>query len=672
MVAGCSDTAVRLAMIHSYPNFSPRPYGWGFYFIFLFSIMNSNQPSHSPAPENAAAAALHRIRTGTSPFAIIKHRHQPEYATIYEGDMVACELLGDIPRPEKIDSPHDDTVNTLTAIPYAQLREKGMDIQDTTPIRCMRVQSQTRVTLQELLQLLPTEEIVLAKPFTYHPDSRRFVQHVEGVQRDAIGKGLGSSFTPSRQAVGQIADYNRDKLLSMLGCVLRNEFGSYMSFAFDNGESALLGASPERHLSVENGVVTMTPISGTLRKLPEGTTRDHLISFLRNAKEMNELFMVLDEELKLMAQMCERGGEVHGPYLLEMSKVIHTGYELVGRSDLDVMELYRRSMLAPTVTGSPMSSAPDVIAQHEDRPRRYYSGTLNLLGRNSKGNEVLDSAIAIRMAEITPDGTITLQAGATIVRDSDPHEEAKETEGKLAGMLHAIFRPGSGSQKILPSLLDEEIRHILAERNVYISDYFFRNQEHVDRRVEELTGKNITVIDNEDDFCHMLENMMTRMGAIVNVVPYKDFDPETDASDIVVIGPGPGDPTKKEDEKMQKIARVTDHLLRHDRKFIAVCLGHQILCKSLCLPLTCKEQPMQGVQKEIDFFGQQQRVGFYNTFAARSMPLDSIEQSVDPDTHDVYALKGKRFASFQFHPESILSQNGFEILRESLVNIIQS
>ena len=97
-----------------------------------------------------------------------------------------------------------------------------------------------------------------------------------------------------------------------------------------------------------------------------------------------------------------------------------------------------------------------------------------------------------------------------------------------------------------------------------------------------------------------------------------------------------------------------------------------MLCKELGMPLERKAVPMQGVQKEISLFGTSETVGFYNTFIGKAVPVEGIECSTDPETGDAYAMRGKHFASFQFHPESILSQNGFEILSRTLQNLICS
>ena len=68
---------------------------------------------------------------------------------------------------------------------------------------------------------------------------------------------------------------------------------------------------------------------------------------------LDELYMVLDEELKMMARICGEGGTIHGPYLKEMSTLIHTEYELEGRTSMDPVDAFRDSMFAATMIGSP-------------------------------------------------------------------------------------------------------------------------------------------------------------------------------------------------------------------------------------------------------------------------------------------------------------------------------
>ena len=70
-------------------------------------------------------------------------------------------------------------------------------------------------------------------------------------------------------------------------------------------------------------------------------------------------------------------------------------------------------------------------------------------------------------------------------------------------------------------------------------------------------------------------------------------------------------------------------------------------------------------------FGEDASIGFYNTFTARvspgTMTVGDADVSADPDSGDVYALRGAHFASVQGHLESILSRDGIRTL-ERLVS----
>src|SRR5919107_2459025 len=132
----------------------------------------------------------------------------------------------------------------------------------------------------------------------------------------------------------------------------------------------------------------MNPISGTFRVAGEGDLKAHLLDFLADEKEVFELFMVVDEELKMMCDICHEGGQVLGPFLKPMTHLIHTEYLLAGRSRRDVREILRDTMYAATVTGSPVENACRLIKQYESTGRGYYGAALAIFGRDSAGEPV--------------------------------------------------------------------------------------------------------------------------------------------------------------------------------------------------------------------------------------------------------------------------------------------
>ena len=96
--------------------------------------------------------------------------------------------------------------------------------------------------------------------------------------------------------------------------------------------------------------------------------------------------MVVDEELKMMCDICHEGGQVLGPFLKPMTHLIHTEYLLAGRTDRDHREILRDTMYAATVTGAPVENACRLIADYEPEGRGYYGAALALFGRATDGS----------------------------------------------------------------------------------------------------------------------------------------------------------------------------------------------------------------------------------------------------------------------------------------------
>ncbi len=619
------------------------------------------------SPDETPSAIIDRYTKNNQPFAIV-HKQGSDDSYLLSGTVHHLDQLADIPRvPAQTDGQH--RFDTLSVIPFSQARETGLKVkEDNCKIRCMTIREQVRLQTAGLLVALPQKEILLEDGVHYSESEQEYAAIVRRIIEEQINHGNICNCVISMQASSIIKNMSHQQALSIFRKILSNEFGAYMTFFFFDGKDYFIGASPEKQITVDHGEVRMNPISGTFRKEDGMIDRVKFIAFLNNSKEQNELFMCLDEELKQMAQMCETGGVIIGPLLKEMSKLVHTEYELVGKSAKDIMDLLRLSLHAPTVTGSPRQSAHDIIADMEPTSREYYAGTLALIGHNADGTEFLDSSIMIRSMRILPNGFVSMRVGSSIVQGSVPEEESKECRVKLAGISAALVLNNPrrvGPQ--LPLIMDEEVREILESRGIGLNRFLIENQEGKNLSIAELKGKTITIIDNEDHFSHMIGHMTTVMGADVQVVSYQEYVPEECHADIVIVGPGPGNPSDASSEKMRKLEEITEYLRIHDRVFLSVCLGHQILCKQLGFALERKEEPTQGVQREIDFFGERQKIGSYNTFAAvNTSKFVRADIAFDKDTKEIHAIRRENFSGLQFHPESIFSENGFDILGQEL------
>ncbi|MGH7441913.1 MAG: anthranilate synthase family protein, partial [bacterium] len=306
-----------------------------------------------------------------------------------------------------------------------------------------------------------------------------------------------------------------------------------------------------------------------------------------------------------------------------------------------------------------------VIAKYETQPRRYYASSIALIGRDEEGEPFLDSPILIRSLEIDAGGGVQLRVGATLVRDSDPAEEVRETVAKGAAVLATLQGEPALQPRLLEGLLrDALVIECLYERNQKLSTFWFLKQEST-QGTGPLKGLRFALIDNEDDFLAMFGHLLEHLGAETEIIPWKRFDLEKVGDAIVVVGPGPGNPSATQDPKMALNGHVLDRLLKEKRPFLAVCLGHQILCQRLGLKLGKKKELSQGVQRRIDYFGRPENVGFYNTFCGYADPSHRDLEYSSSEDGELHALRGPHFAGFQFHPESILTTHGLAIVEEA-------
>lgn len=621
------------------------------------------------------SAALADVRTARpGPFALL-HRRGADGAARVEillGEMVTVPTLADLPLPDTDESAAPDTHDLLAVIPYRQLRERGYACQDDdAPLLALRVRGQGTTSVADALRLLPDERIDLTDA-DFDLDDDAYADVVRRVLADEIAHGVGANFVIRRSFVGRLAGWSPRTALTLFRRLVRQELGAYWTFVVYTGDRVLVGATPERHVSLRDGTVVMNPISGTYRYPADGPTVDGLLRFLANRKESDELFMVVDEELKMVARVSTHGGRVIGPFLREMARLAHTEYLIEGDSDLDVRAVLRETMFAPTVTGGPLESACRVISRYEGRGRGYYSGVLALIGRSGR-RQTLDSAILIRTAEIDHGGRLTIGVGATLVRHSDPQAEVAETRVKAAGLL-AVLRAGSPAvvPPPTPRLAGHPaIRRALADRNAGLARFWLGRRQAYG--VGSLNGMRVLVIDAEDAFTRMLGHQIRALGARVRIQRY-DEPWHADDSDVVVLGPGPGDPRDTTDRRIGELRASAARLLAGQLPVLGVCLGHQVLGSVLGLEVIRREHPNQGVQRQIPFFGRLRRVGFYNSFALTCgsdeilVPgvTGALAVSRDAGTGEVHGLRGAGISSMQFHPESLLTEEGPEILAEAL------
>ncbi len=184
----------------------------------------------------------------------------------------------------------------------------------------------------------------------------------------------------------------------------------------------------------------------------------------------------------------------------------------------------------------------------------------------------------------------------------------------------------------------------------------------------------ILVIDNYDSFVYNLVQYLGEMGCELEVfrndqISLEDVDAMNPSS--IVISPGPGRPEE---------AGICVELIRHcagKTPILGVCLGHQAIGYAFGGEVVSAKRLMHGKTSLIYHTGKHIFRGIpspfqatrYHSLAIRRDTLPScLELLAWAEEGEVMAVKHKDFyiVGLQFHPESIATQYGKELLRNFL------
>lgn len=219
---------------------------------------------------------------------------------------------------------------------------------------------------------------------------------------------------------------------------LRTVNPSPYMFLLEIDDFAVVGASPEVHVRLTDGLVEIRPIAGTR---PRGRTLGEDLhnekDLLADEKERAEHLMLVDLARNDIGRVCQYGS-VHVPEYMVVerySHVMHIVSQVEGtlQAGASAYDLMRATFPAGTVSGAPKIRAMQIVSEQEQSQRGVYAGALGYFSYD--GN--LDSCITIRTALIR-DGSIFVQSGAGIVADSIPENEYWETVNKAKGMMKAV------------------------------------------------------------------------------------------------------------------------------------------------------------------------------------------------------------------------------------------
>ncbi|RNL86799.1 anthranilate synthase component I [Halostreptopolyspora alba] len=429
---------------------------------------------------------------------------------------------------------------------------------------------------------------------------------------------------------------------------LRERNPAPYEFFFNLGEGEyLVGASPEMFVRVTGTPgsgqrVETCPISGTIRRGADALgDAENIRSLLTSAKEESELTMCTDVDRNDKSRVCEPGSvRVIGRRQIEMySRLIHTVDHIEGtlRPEFDALDAFLTHMWAVTVTGAPKTWAMRFIERNEATPRRWYGGAVGVVGFDGSMN----TGLTLRTAQIR-DGVATVRVGATLLHDSDPEAEERETFLKARALLETLA-------------LDERPEQ---------SESAPRTRSAAREGVG--AGMTVLLVDHEDSFVNTLADYVRRHGADVTTLRH-GFDPallDEIAPDLVILSPGPGLPADFDTNAL------LDALTERELPMFGVCLGLQAMVEHAGGELSTLAEPVHGKPGRVEVHGGTLLAGigeeggfdaarYHSVYATPAQVKDyTITASVDDGPEGVVMAiehpSARRWA-VQFHPESILT-----------------
>lgn len=181
----------------------------------------------------------------------------------------------------------------------------------------------------------------------------------------------------------------------------------------------------------------------------------------------------------------------------------------------------------------------------------------------------------------------------------------------------------------------------------------------------------MVVIDNFDSFTYNLVQLAAEFEPDIRVFRNNSITPEEVVQlnpDSIVISPGPCYPNE---------AGVSEDIIRqlgNQYKILGVCLGHQAICEVYGAEIVHANKLMHGKQSEVEvdngcpiFQGLPPKIkaARYHSLIAKKNTISAQLEIIATADEEVMAVKvkNKPVYGLQFHPESILTEDGYQIMK---------
>jgi len=219
----------------------------------------------------------------------------------------------------------------------------------------------------------------------------------------------------------------------------------YMNF----DDFTLVGSSPETMVRLRDNMVYLKPIAGTRPVVKSETeTQMYADELISNEKEIAEHLMLLDLGRNDLGRICKPGTVKVDKqmYVERFAHVQHIVSDISGEvaDNKSVVDVFKATFLAGTVSGAPKIRAIEIINELEPFKRNFYAGAVGYITFNNQ----MDLAITIRTM-LVKNKRIYIQTGAGVVYDSIDKLEYKECANKARSLVAALYLAENGEEPIL-------------------------------------------------------------------------------------------------------------------------------------------------------------------------------------------------------------------------------
>jgi menaquinone-specific isochorismate synthase len=199
----------------------------------------------------------------------------------------------------------------------------------------------------------------------------------------------------------------------------------------------LIGSSPETLIRADHGEVNARVLAGTMSRGTDAVAdTEAALALATSAKDGDEHEFAVQSVLESLRRHTSHIIASEVPFTLKLPNLWHLATDLEGTLSDGSTSLDLIAALHPTaaVAGTPTLDALALIRELEPFDRGRYAGPVGWVGADGDG----EWAIALRSAQVAPNGDITAYAGCGIVLDSDPERELAETRMKFRPIVEAF------------------------------------------------------------------------------------------------------------------------------------------------------------------------------------------------------------------------------------------